>query len=116
VTANRHVPSVAGMESDELHSLGEIIRDCAGMYDTLFGMPFPYMMCMYNAPPDGKCDVSYHFRVMFYPPMRAADKQQFFASSETGAGAWCNPNCPEEKAKELISAYKKYQKLSHYMD
>ena len=41
--------------------------------------------------------------------MRGADRQQFFASSETGAGAWCNPNCPEEKAQELRAAYEKYQ-------
>ncbi|MEG1849228.1 MAG: hypothetical protein RR197_01580, partial [Oscillospiraceae bacterium] len=34
--------------------------------------------------------------------------QQFFASSETGAGAWCNPNCPEEKAVELRAAYERY--------
>jgi UDPglucose--hexose-1-phosphate uridylyltransferase len=39
--------------------------------------------------------------------MRAADKQQFFASSETGAGAWCNPTCPEEKAAELRTAWQK---------
>lgn len=108
VSANRHVPNVAAMEPDELYSLGKIIRNCAGMYDTLFNMPFPYMMCMYNSPTDGLSDEFFHFHVMFYPPMRAADKQQFFASSETGAGAWCNPNCPEEKAEELLSAYNKY--------
>lgn len=108
VTANRHVPNVAAMTQEELDALGETIRDCAGMYDALFDMPFPYMMAMYNAPPDGSCDEFYHFHVMFYPPLRAADKQQFFASSETGAGAWCNPNCPEEKAEELRGAYFKF--------
>jgi UDPglucose--hexose-1-phosphate uridylyltransferase len=113
ITANRHVPNVALMGNDELHALGEIVQSCAGMYDSLFDMQFPYMMCMYNSPTDGKSDEFYHFHVMFYPPMRGETSQQFFASSETGAGAWCNPNCPEEKAKELKAAYEKYKGLNY---
>lgn len=109
VTARRHVSNLAQMSGDELHALGMTIRDCAGMYDALFNMPFSYMMCMYNAPPNGESDEYYHFHIFFYPPMRAADRQQFFASSETGAGAWCNPNCPEEKAMELKTAYHKFK-------
>ena len=112
VTAKRHVPHLAAMGGEELRSLGETLRDCAGMYDALFDAPFPYMMCMFNAPTPaaqgGPFDACCHFHVKFYPPMRSANKQQFFASSETGAGAWCNPNCPEEKAEELRAAYKKY--------
>ena len=111
VTARRHVPNVEAMELCELHALGEIIRDIAGMYDSLFDIPFPYMMCMYNSPTDAKSDEFYHFHVMYYPPMRGADRQQFFASSETGAGAWCNPNCPEEKAAELMAAYRRYREM-----
>jgi len=105
-TAKRHLPHLGAMTSAELYALGETLRDCAGMYDALFDRPFPYMMCMYNAPVDGTADDYCHFHVKFYPPMRGADKQQFFASSETGAGAWCNPNCPEQKAEELRRAYK----------
>jgi UDPglucose--hexose-1-phosphate uridylyltransferase len=112
VTAKRHVPHLAAMSGEELGALGEALRDCAGMYDALYGVPFPYMMCMYNAPapaaPGGPFDAFCHFHVKFYPPMRSPEKQQFFASSETGAGAWCNPNCPEEKATELRAAYLKH--------
>ncbi|MDR3121327.1 MAG: galactose-1-phosphate uridylyltransferase [Clostridiales bacterium] len=123
VAARRHVPHVAAMTDAELRALGETIRDCAGMYDALFDMPFPYMMCMYNAPTggaDGAADEvvggsvganvgdAHHFHVKFFPPLRGADRQQFFASSETGAGAWCNPNCPEDKAEELRRAYRKF--------
>jgi len=107
ITAKRHVPSIAKMTSAELNALGEIVRDASAMYDALFDMPFPYMMCMHNAPPGDESDRYYHFHVEFIPPMRSADKQQFFASSETGAGAWCNPTCPEEKAKELRAAWGK---------
>lgn len=110
VTSKRHLPDPAAMTGIELNSLGETIRDCAGMYDALFGMPFPYMMCMHSSPTDGKSNDFYHFHVEFFPPMRSASTQQFFASSETGAGAWCNPNCPEEKAVELRRAYEVYKR------
>jgi UDPglucose--hexose-1-phosphate uridylyltransferase len=109
VTLKRHAPSLGTMTGAELSALGEALRDCAGMYDALFDRAFPYMMCMYNAPTDGAADAYHHFHVKYYPPMRGEDKQQFFASSETGAGAWCNPNCPEEKAAELRGAYKAYR-------
>ena len=107
ITAKRHIADISGMTGAELDALGEIVRDASAMYDALFDMPFPYMMCMHNAPAGGDHDEYYHFHVEFIPPMRSADKQQFFASSETGAGAWCNPSCPEEKAAELREAWKK---------
>lgn len=108
ITANRHVSDLSAMTRPELDALGETVRDCAGMYDALFDMPFPYMMCMHNAPPHEQYRDYFHFHIEFIPPMRAADRQQFFASSESGAGAWCNPNCPEEKAEELRFAYRKF--------
>jgi UDPglucose--hexose-1-phosphate uridylyltransferase len=108
VTAKRHMPHLGAMTEAELFDLAAALRDCSGMYDALYGRQFPYMMCMYNAPTGGAADAYHHFHVKFYPPMRGADKQQFFASSETGAGAWCNPNRPEEKAAELRDAYARH--------
>ena len=109
VTANRPVAHIGAMQTAELNALGETVRNCTGMYDSLFDMPFPYMMCMHNAPVNsGSYDESWQFHIEFFPPMRSAVTQQFFASSETGAGAWCNPNSPEEKSAELRNAYKKY--------
>ena len=107
ITAKRHIAGITQMTDDELNALGEIVRDTSAMYDALFDTPFPYMMCMHNAPTDGASNAFYHFHIEFIPPMRSADKQQFFASSETGAGAWCNPTCPEEKAGELRMAWQK---------
>ena len=110
VMANRHVPHIGAMTRRELDALGEAVRDCAGMYDSLFGLSFPYMMCMHNPPVNsGDCGGYWQFHIEFIPPMRSADTQQHFASSETGAGAWCNPTSPEEKSEELRAAYNKYK-------
>ncbi|MCL2085002.1 MAG: galactose-1-phosphate uridylyltransferase [Oscillospiraceae bacterium] len=106
VTANRPVADISEMTDAELGALGVTLRDCARMYDGLFGFPFPYMMCMHNAPVNsGDFTGVFQFHVEFFPPLRARDKQQFFASSETGAGAFCNPTSPEEKAAEMREAY-----------
>jgi len=107
ITAKKHVSNIAQMTVAQLNALGEIVRDASAMYDALFDRPFPYMMCMHNAPFGEQFDNFYHFHIEFIPPMRSADKQQFFAASETGAGAWCNPTCPEEKAQELREAWRK---------
>lgn len=109
VSANREVPHLGAMSDGELKVLGETVRDCSGMYDSLFDREFPYMMCMHNAPVNsGDVDRYWQFHIEFIPPMRGPDKQQFFASSESGAGAFCNPNRPEEKAEELRAAHRRY--------
>ena len=112
VMANRRVPHLGLMSAEELYALGETVRECAGMYDCLFDKKFPYMMCMHNAPVNsGNFEEYWQFHVEFIPPMRTSDTQQFFASSETGAGAWCNPTSPEEKSSELRAAHDKYLKI-----
>ncbi len=114
VTANRHVPHLSAMTKEELDALGKTVRGVAGMYDSLFDTSFPYMMCMHNAPvnteDDEAVNKAFHFHIEFIPPMRSGTVQQFFASSETGAGVWCNPSSPEVKAEEMRAAYEKYCK------
>ena len=72
------------------------------------------MMCMHNAPVNNDIEKYkgfedyYHFHIEMYPVLRAANKQQFMASSETGVWAHCNPTAPEEKAEEMRQAMKKY--------
>ena len=94
---------------EEKQDFASVLKQTTGMLDSLFDYNFPYMMCMHNAPVNGEdLTDSYHFHVEFFPPMRSADKIKFNASSETGAWAHCNPTAPEEKAKELREAHKKF--------
>lgn len=113
ITARRHAADLTEMDERMLDALGETVRGVAGMYDSLFDQDFPYMMCMHNAPvnhEDPRVACAFRFHIEFVPPMRSATVQQFFASSETGAGAYCNPNKPEDKAEELRAAYSKYRR------
>ena len=114
IVAKTHKPTIADFTESEKENLGKIMRDIAGMYDNLFDFNFPYMMCMHNAPVNNEdekyegLENFYHFHIEMYPPLRAADKQQFQASSETGVWAHCNPTAPEEKAEEMRKALAKF--------
>ena len=114
IVAKSHKATIADFNEREKENLGKILRDITGMYDNLFDFNFPYMMCMHNAPVNNEdekyegLEKFYHFHIELYPPLRAADKQQFQASSETGVWAHCNPTAPEEKAAEMREALKRY--------
>lgn len=109
IVSKEHVQYITDLSDSARISLAKAVRETVGMLDSLFAMEFPYMMCMHQAPSDGR-DYSefYHFHIEFFPPMRSADKIQYNASSETGAWAHCNPTAPEEKAVELRAAHEKY--------
>ena len=67
VFAKRHVASIDEMTDEELKSLGLTVRDVSGMYDALFDMKFPYMMCMHNAPVNmGNMQDVWHFHIEFF--------------------------------------------------
>jgi UDPglucose--hexose-1-phosphate uridylyltransferase len=109
ILSKQHLGAIDELDDGQRDALAQTLKETAGMFDSLFDYKFPYMMCMHNAPVNsGDTSDSYHFHIEFFPPMRAADKQKFNASSETGAWASCNPTCPEEKAEELRRAHKKY--------
>ena len=109
IMSKRHFGNLEQMSEKEKDSLADILKKTVGTLDNLFGYTFPYMMCMHQNPVNGEnTSEYYHFHIEFFPPMRAADKQKFNASSETGAWAHCNPTAPEEKAEELRVAYEKF--------
>lgn len=111
IAAKDHVQNLSQFSGRQRDNLAKILKETAGMLDSLFDYPFPYMMCMHQDPVNsGDCSDYFHFHIEFFPPMRAADKQKFNASSETGAWAACNPTAPEEKAQELRAAHQKFLK------
>ena len=109
IMPRRHLQNICQFTEAEKRAFAAVLKETAGMLDSLFDYQFPYMMCMHNAPVNlEESDAHYHFHVEFFPPMRSADKIKFNASSETGCWAHCNPTAPEEKAEELRNAHKKF--------
>lgn len=109
IVSRTHKQNLTQFNERERDNLAAAVRAAAGTLDNLFGFTFPYMMCMHQNPVNsGDYSKDFHFHIEYFPPMRAADKIKYNASSETGAWAQCNPTAPEEKAVELRAAYAKF--------
>ena len=109
IVSKNHCQNLEQLTGREKVNLAKALKETTGTLDELFGFTFPYMMCMHQEPVNsGDVSAYYHFHIEFFPPMRAADKQKFNASSETGAWAHANPTKPEEKAAELREAHKRF--------
>lgn len=109
VVAKRHVTMVADLTPGERRSLAQMLKGLVGGFDRLFGRPFPYMMCVHQGPVNEPAFLDhpdyYHLHLEFYPPLRDAGKIKYYASSEMGAWAACNPLSVEETAVKLRQAY-----------
>ncbi len=115
VVAKHHTGNMNEFSKKQKLCLADIMIKLTATYDKLFDKPFPYMMGMHQTPVNTEeAGEYYHFHIEFYPPLRAADKQYFRASCETGMGAYCNASSPEEKAAELREAYRRWMENSKW--
>lgn len=109
IISNRHLGTILDFDDNEKKLFAQTLKNTTGMLDSLFDRPFPYMMCMHNAPVNsGDLSESFHFHIEFYSPVRNESSRQYDASSETGAWGHCNQSSPEEKSKELRAALEKF--------
>lgn len=101
------------MDDRTQFDLAEALQKTIGAFDMLFNRPFPYMMCLYQAPVNEEqfehAEAYYPFHIKFFPPLRSADKIKWMASSETGAGAAANTKLVEDCTVELQEALKRYE-------
>ncbi len=98
-----HRLSLSEMGDDELKSLGRMLKLVLTKYNKLFGFSLPYIMCLYNAPTDGRPYPHHHFHIEVMPRHRSRDQIKYLAGSELGAGIFINDGPPEERAAELRS-------------
>ena len=109
IVSKHHKGNMAQFDEQEKKDLALILKNITAAFDHLFGKLFPYMMCFHQTPvnSDDYSDAShyYHFHIEFYTPLREANKIKFYASSEMGAWAACNPLAVEQTAEALRKAY-----------
>lgn len=114
VVPKRHVTMLSGLTDRERTSLALMLKRLVGAFDLLFRRQFPYMMCVHqgpvNTPASGGGERDYHLHLEFYPPLRDAAKIKYYASSEMGAWAACNPTLVEETAVSLREAYSDFRR------
>jgi UDPglucose--hexose-1-phosphate uridylyltransferase len=104
VWARQHRASLADLAPTEIIDLAGVLQTLMRKYDALWGFSMPYMMILKQLPTDGRGPEADHFRIEFYPPLRAANRLKYLASVESGAGTFINDTLAEEKAAELRQA------------
>ncbi len=96
----RHA-TLATMNEDEIHDLAGVFQAVVRRYDALYGIPFPYVMSIFQSPVDGGTYSDYHLHLLLQPPLRRPGLQKFPAGPEIGGGNFMADTLPEEKALEL---------------
>jgi UDPglucose--hexose-1-phosphate uridylyltransferase len=104
VAPKRTHPSIAGLSDGERRDFAEALRRVLVKFDNLWGIPFPYVMVLHQAPTDGGDHAGFHFHVEFHPPLRRPNLLKYLAGPEVGGGNFLSDTSPEEKAAELIAA------------
>ncbi len=110
----RHRDSLLDLTPDERLDMAALLKEILVKFDALWGLSFPYMMVMHQAPTDGIARPGTHLHVEFYPPLRTPDKLKYLAGCESGAGTFINDTLPEEKAAELRNAGPSPVKLGRF--
>jgi UDPglucose--hexose-1-phosphate uridylyltransferase len=101
VAPKRSCRGVLELSAAEVSDFAEALRTVLVKYDNLWGMPFPYVMPLHNAPTDGGNYDGFHFHIEFHPPLRKPNLLKYLAGPEIGGGNFLSDTSPEEKAAEL---------------
>jgi UDPglucose--hexose-1-phosphate uridylyltransferase len=95
--------SIAGLPDAERRDFAALLKQVLVKFDNLWGMPFPYVMPLHQAPTDGEDYSGFHFHIEFHPPLRRPNLLKYLAGPEIGGGNFLSDTAPEEKAAELRS-------------
>ncbi len=101
VFPKRRHATLISMTDEELYRLAGVFQEVIRRYDLLYGMPFPYVMSILQAPVDEGDYSDYHLHLLLQPPLRQPGLQKFPAGPEIGGGNFMADTMPEEKAREL---------------
>ncbi len=89
------------MSDTELYDLAAVFSEVIRRYDLNFGLSFPYVMSVQQAPVDGTAYALYHLHLSILPPLRQPGLVKYLAGPEIGGGNFMADTMPEDKAAEL---------------
>jgi len=99
----RRVPHIFALTAEEVKALAQGLKNVTVRYDNLWQMSFPYVMALHQAPLDGGDYGSFHFFIVFQPPLRRPNVLKYLAGPEIGGGNFISDTSPELKAAELLA-------------
>jgi UDPglucose--hexose-1-phosphate uridylyltransferase len=101
VAPKRTHPNLTTLNNPEVADLAAVLREVLIRFDNMWGMRFPYVMPVHQAPADGGDYRSFHSHIEFHPPLRKPGLLKYLAGPEIGGGNFLSDTAPEEKAAEL---------------
>jgi UDPglucose--hexose-1-phosphate uridylyltransferase len=101
VAPKRTHPNLTTLSDAEVADLAEVLREVLIRFDNMWGMRFPYVMPVHQAPADGADYQGFHSHIEFHPPLRKPGLLKYLAGPEIGGGNFLSDTAPEEKAAEL---------------
>ncbi len=99
----RRVGHVHALDDQETASLAAALKDLTARFDRLWGISFPYVMVLHQAPTGGDTS-AFHFFISFHPPLRQPRLLKYLAGPEIGGGNFLSDTSPEATAAELRAA------------
>jgi UDPglucose--hexose-1-phosphate uridylyltransferase len=93
--------TLGSMSDEELWDFANIFHRVIRKFDKNFGMIFPYVMTIQQAPVDGNEYPEHHLFISIQPPLRQPNLVKYLGGPETGSGTFMSDTMPEEKAMEL---------------
>jgi UDPglucose--hexose-1-phosphate uridylyltransferase len=96
----RHATFIT-LTDTELYDLATVFQEVIRRYDRNFGMSFPYVMSVQQAPVDSNTYAEHHLFLSILPPLRQPGLIKFLAGPEIGGGNFMADTMPEEKAAAL---------------
>jgi UDPglucose--hexose-1-phosphate uridylyltransferase len=89
------------LSTKELDDLAAVFHIVVRKLDMNYGMNFPYVMSIMQAPIIQKDNPSFRMHLWLQPPFRQPGLIKYLAGPEIGAGNFMADTMPEEKAEEL---------------
>ena len=105
---------LADLSATELSDFAETLSATLARLDNLWGMSFPYVMVLHQAPTDGEPHPGFHFHIQIHPPLRKPGLLKYLAGPEIGGGNFLNDTAPEEKAAELRAVSDVHYRAEHH--
>lgn len=94
-------PNLTTLNDAEVADLAAVLREVLIRFDNMWGMRFPYVMPVHQAPTNGGDYRGFHSHIEFHPPLRKPGLLKYLAGPEIGGGNFLSDTAPEEKAAEL---------------
>ncbi|MEO7495398.1 MAG: galactose-1-phosphate uridylyltransferase [Massilia sp.] len=94
-------PDFASLTLPQREDLARALKTVLLKYDGLWDRPFPYLMCWYQAPADGRRHPETQLHAELLPPCRTRERRKVLGGAELGAGLFSMDVLPETTAFEL---------------